>query len=72
MEEDKLVVINEAQKKLADAFKALASGALKDNNQSFLELAQATLEKYQERSRGELEMKQRAIEQLVGPLKESL
>ena len=46
--------------------------ALKSNNQSFLDLAKATLEKFQEGARGDLEMRQKAIDALVQPLKESL
>jgi len=70
--EEKLAVINEAQRKLADAFKALAAEALKSNNQSFLELAKATLETFQEAAKGDLEKRQQAIHELVKPVKESL
>ena len=70
--EEKLAVVNQAQMKLADAFKALAAEALKSNNQSFLELAKATLEKFQETARGDLEKRQQAIQELVKPVKESL
>ncbi len=70
--EEKLAVINEAQRKLADAFKALAAEALKSNNQSFLELAKATLETFQEAAKGDLEKRQQAIQELVKPVKESL
>src|SRR5882672_10466836 len=57
---------------LAEKFKALSRDALKDNNQSFLDLARATLEKFQETAKGDLELRQKAIDQLVKPLKESL
>src|SRR5882672_6067036 len=57
---------------LAEKFKALSRDALKDNNQSFLDLARATLEKFQTSAQGDLELRQRAIDQLVKPLKESL
>ena len=70
--EEKLAVLDEAQRKLSDAFKALASEALKSNNQSFLELAKATLEKFQETAKGDLDKRQQAIDQLVKPVKESL
>src|SRR6266446_6226873 len=56
----------------AEKFKALSRDALKDNNQSFLDLARATLEKFQETAKGDLELRQRAIDQLVKPLAESL
>ena len=43
--EEKLTLLKDAEQKLSDAFKLLASEALKSNNQSFLELADATLVK---------------------------
>jgi DNA recombination protein RmuC len=70
--EEKLALLHEAQQRLADAFKALASDALRSNNQSFLDLAKATLEKFQESAKGDLERRQQAIQELVKPVKESL
>ena len=70
--EEKLAVINEAQRKLADAFKALAAEALKTNNQSFLDLAKTTLGTFQEAAKGDLEKRQQAILELVKPVRESL
>ncbi|MDX6405693.1 MAG: recombination protein RmuC [Blastocatellia bacterium] len=62
----------QAAEELSEKFKALSRDALKDNNQSFLDLARATLEKFQTGAKGDLELRQRAIDQLVKPLKESL
>ena len=70
--EEKLAVLDSAQAKLTDAFKALSSEALQSNNQSFLELARTQLEKFQEGARGDLEHRQLAIDELVKPLRESL
>lgn len=70
--EEKLGLLNEAQQKLSDAFRALSAEALQSNNQSFLQLAKASLEKFQESARGDLEMRQKAVDELVRPLKESL
>ncbi|MCK6467508.1 MAG: DNA recombination protein RmuC [Candidatus Brocadia sinica] len=69
---EKLNILNDATLKLGDAFKALSSEALKSNNQSFLELAKITLEKYQAEAKGDLEQRQKAVEQLVTPIKQSL
>ena len=70
--DEKLSLLNEAQLKLSDAFKALSADALRSNNQSFLELAKTTLEKFQESANGDLENRQKAIGDLVEPLKDSL
>lgn len=69
---EKLRLLNEAQARLADTFRALSAQALETNNASFLHLAKATLERYQESAKGDLEQRQRAIDELVKPLKESL
>jgi len=62
----------QAAEELSEKFKALSRDALKDNNQSFLELARATLGRFQETARGDLELRARAIDQLVKPLQDSL
>jgi len=69
---EKNQLLNEIGEKFSDAFKALSADALKSNNQSFLELARATLEKFSESAKGDLEKRQMAIGELVNPLKESL
>ncbi len=69
---EKLSILNEATMKLSDTFSALSANALKSNNQSFLELARTTLEKYQAEAKGDLEMRQKAVENLVSPIKQSL
>lgn len=70
--EEKLALLEEARQKLSDAFKALSSEALKSNNQSFLDLAKTTLEKFQEGAKNDLEARQKAVDELVKPMKESL
>lgn len=70
--QEKLALLDDAQKKLSDAFKALASDALKTNNQSFLELAKSNFEKHHETAKGDLEKRQLAIDGLVKPVKDSL
>jgi len=69
---EKLQLLERAQEDLGDTFKALSSEALRSNNSSFLHLAKATLERYQETARGDLERRQQAIGELVRPLAESL
>lgn len=69
---EKLAVIEDARQKLCDAFRALSAEALRSNNQSFLDLARTALERFQEGAKGDLEARQRAIDGVIQPLKESL
>jgi DNA recombination protein RmuC len=69
---EKLALVDDARTKLSDAFKALSADALRASSASFLELARASLEKYQEGARGDLEKRERAIAELLSPMKESL
>ena len=60
--QDKLTLLNNAEEKLADAFKALSADALRNNNQSFLDLAKQNLETFQQTAKGDLERRQSAID----------
>ncbi|MFC1491441.1 DNA recombination protein RmuC [Nitrospinota bacterium] len=70
--EEKLAILNRAAGEMREAFKALSSDALRENNQSFLDLAKSTLEKFQTEAKGDLKAKQKEVEALVSPIKESL
>jgi len=67
-----LALLHDAESKLRDAFSALSSEALRQNNQSFLALARTSLSEFQQTARIDLDGRQKAIEELVQPLKESL
>ena len=60
------------QARLSHTFQSLSSAALVQNNQAFVQLAQATLEKFQAEAKGELALKQQSTQELVSPLKQSL
>lgn len=70
--EEKQALLIEARKELADAFKALSGDIFQQNSKSFLELAKATFGRLQEKASGDLEQRRQAIQEMVGPLKESL
>jgi len=57
---------------LQNAFKALAADALKNNNSSFLQIAQETLKRFQSEARGDLDARHKAVADLVAPVRESL
>jgi len=69
---EKLALVEQAQSRLREAFASLSAEALRQNNQSFLELARGSLGQFQERATGDLDKRQQAISELVKPLKESL
>jgi len=69
---EKLTLLEDAQGKLSDAFKALSADALNANSRNFLNLAKETLGHFQEAAKGDLDTRHKAIGELVQPLKESL
>ena len=65
-------LLDDAQAKLENAFKALAADALKSSNESFLRLAQETLEKHVTQASGDLDARKKAVEDLVKPIADQL
>ena len=69
---EKLEVLNNAQEDLSNSFKALSGEALKQNNQTFLDLAKQVMEKHQNSAKADLESRHNSISELVKPIKDSL
>jgi len=69
---EKIELLTRAGEELQNAFKALAADALKSNNASFLQIAQETLKRFQSDARSDLQARQKAVEDLVAPVRESL
>jgi DNA recombination protein RmuC len=73
---ERQATLEAARDSFADAFKVISSDALAKNNQSFLELARATLEAQQAAAlasaKTDLDKRQLAIGELVAPVKTSL
>jgi DNA recombination protein RmuC len=70
--QEKVKLVTEAQRALENSFKSLSADALKSNNQSFLDLAKASLAEFQQGAKGDLEKRQIAIDALVAPVRASL
>lgn len=70
--QEKVLLLSQMREQFVDSFKALSANALNENNQSFLQLAKASLDKYQEGAQGDLRRRQDAIDNLVKPIRESL
>ena len=69
---EKIELLTRAGEDLQNAFKALAADALNKNSSSFLQLAQETLKRFQTQASADLQAKQKAVEDLVAPVRESL
>jgi len=69
---EKIELVTRAGEELQNAFKAMASDALKSNNLSFLTLAKESLQRFQSEARGDLEARQKAVAELVAPVRDSL
>jgi len=69
---EKLRLLEQAQVKLGEAFRALSAEALQRNNLSFLDLAKTTLESFQQGARQDLDLRRQAIGEMVRPLGESI
>ncbi|MDB9526460.1 DNA recombination protein RmuC [Oscillatoria sp. CS-180] len=70
--QEKQALLDQAQQRLTDTFKALSTDALQQNAQSFMQLAEGILSKFQTQAQGDLGQRQAAISALVQPLHTSL
>jgi DNA recombination protein RmuC len=69
---EKIELITHASEELRNAFKAMAADALKSNNSSFLQIAQETLKRFQSEAQSDLEGRQKAVSDMVAPVRDSL
>jgi DNA recombination protein RmuC len=69
---EKLGLLEQATVQLREAFQALSAEALRKNNQSFLELAKASLQEHHTAATHDLEKRQTVIDGLVKPIRDSL
>jgi DNA recombination protein RmuC len=69
---EKLALLAEARDSLTASFTAVSADALAQNNQRFLDLAKEKLGAFQNVAAADLDVRQKAIADLVQPLRESL
>jgi DNA recombination protein RmuC len=70
--EEQQRLLADAERKLTDTFRSLAAEVLKTTNESFLTLAGERLNSVQKEASADLEARQKAIEGIVAPVKETL
>src|SRR5581483_621732 len=69
---EKVALLAQAETRLREAFAALSAEALRHNDQSFLQLAQAQLGEFRQGALSDLESRRKAVEELVAPIRDSL
>jgi DNA recombination protein RmuC len=69
---EKLALLRETEARLKDSFDALSKRALETNNQSFLQLAETKFAQITQHADSDLTARQKAINDLVEPLKHTL
>jgi DNA recombination protein RmuC len=70
--QEKQALLDRAEIKLSDTFKALSADALRSSSEQFLQLAKSSLATQTEEAKGEIEKRKIAIETLITPVAESL
>jgi DNA recombination protein RmuC len=69
---EKLALLARAETRLREAFSSLSAEALRQNNQSFLDLARTKLGELQQSASSDLELRRRAVDDLIRPIQEAL
>ena len=69
---EKIAQLQSLEERLNREFQALSAKALRENNEAFLNLAQTKLQTFQAEAKGDLEQRQKAVENLVAPINETL
>ena len=70
--QEKIESLEKSRLQLSETFSALSSQALKNNNEHFLKLASENLKQFQSQAINEFDKKEKAIENLLNPIKETL
>jgi DNA recombination protein RmuC len=69
---EKVAVLVEAREELSTQLRSMCAEALRGNNEQFMQLAKTQFAQLQQEAKHDLDSRQKAVEGLVGPLKESL
>lgn len=69
---EKQALLERAEIKLSDTFKALSADALRSSSEQFLQLAKSSLATQTEEAKGEIEKRKIAIQTMITPVTESL
>ena len=69
---EKIEMLEDVRNNMVDAYKAISASALRENNQTFLDLAKTTLSKYMESAKSDFNIRSKEVKDIVVPIKDSL
>ena len=69
---ERVAVLTEARNELSTQLRAMCAEALQGNSEQFMRLAKTQFEQLQQKASHDLDSRQKAVESLVAPIKESL
>ena len=69
---EKIALLEQADARLRESFQSLCAEALRNNNQSFLQLAQTSLGEIHKVSVAQLDARQQSIAEMMAPIREAL
>jgi len=72
MQQEREIALEAANAQLTRAFSELANQSLKSNSESFLRLAEQNLGTHQEKAKRELSEREKTVENLIKPIRDSL
>ncbi len=70
--DEKTALFEDLKTRMIDTFKSLSSRVLQENNQSFMDLAGQMFARYMESARHDLEVREKAVQEMVRPVAEAL
>ena len=69
---EKIEMLEDIRNNMIDTYKAISASALRENNQTFLDLAKTTLSKYMEAAKSDFNVRSKEVKNIVVPIKDSL
>jgi DNA recombination protein RmuC len=69
---EKIEMLEDIRNNMIDAYKAISASALRENNQTFLDLAGTTLSKYIESAKNDFNLQSKEVKNIVIPVKDAL
>jgi DNA recombination protein RmuC len=70
--DEKVSLLQELRGSLTETYKALSAGALRENNQVFIDLAKSTFSKYLDSAKTDFDARGKAVKESILPLHEAL